>query len=175
MKKRLVIALCLPALCFAQSSAEARIERAVHRELVTVPQYGVFDHLAYQVKGNTVTLTGSVTQPVIKANAEKAVQSIEAVEKVDNKITVLPVYSADNAIRLAVYHAIYGAPALERYALQAVPSIHIIVNNGNVTLEGAVGIKADADMAVIRAKTVNGVFNVTSNLKVDSPPPVKAK
>jgi hyperosmotically inducible protein len=136
-----------------------------------VPQYGVFDHLSYQVTGYTVTLTGSVTQPVIKNNAERAVKSIEGVEKVDNRIVVLPVYTADNQIRIAVYRAIYGTPALERYALQAIPSIHIIVNNGNVTLEGAVATKADADNAAIRAKTVGGVFSVTSNLKVDAPAP----
>jgi hyperosmotically inducible periplasmic protein len=141
----------------------------VQRELVMVPQYGVFDHLAYQVDGRTVTLTGSVTRPVIKTNAERSVKSIEAVEKVDNKITVLPLYAADDAIRLAVYRAIYGAPALERYALQAIPSIHIIVNNGKVTLEGAVANKGDADMAAIRAKTVSGVFSVTSHLQVDAP------
>ncbi len=167
--KKLAIALCLPLLCLAQSTPQARMERAVQRELVMVPQYGVFDHLAYQVNGRTVTLTGSVTRPVTKLNAERNVKSIEAVEKVDNKITVLPIYAADDAIRLAVYRAIYGAPALERYALQAVPSIHIIVNNGSVTLEGAVANKADADMAVIRAKTVSGVFGVTSHLKLDTP------
>lgn len=168
--KKLTLILSLPLLCLAQSTPQARIERAVQRELVMVPQYGVFDHLAYQVNGRTVTLTGSVTRPVIKINAERNVKSIEAVEKVENKIIVLPTYSADDAIRLAVYRAIYGNPSLERYALQAVPSIHIIVNNGRVTLEGAVATKGDSDMAAIRANTVSGVFSVTNHLQVDKPP-----
>ena len=171
------LAACLlPALCLAQPATprtspqgQARIEREVRHELLMLPQYGVFDNLAYQVTGYTVTLTGNVTQPVLKSNAERAVKGIEGVEKVDNKIVVLPTFSADNQIRLAVYRAIYGSSALERYAIQAVPSIHIIVNNGNVTLEGAVATKGDADMAAIRAKTVSGVFSVTSNLKVDAP------
>jgi hyperosmotically inducible protein len=172
MKLAIILSLPLLALALtamAQSTPQARIERAVQRELIMVPQYGVFDHLTYQVNGDTVTLTGSVTRPVTKTNAERAVKSIEAVSKVDNKITVLPVYGADDAIRLAVYRAVYGTPALERYALQAVPSIHIIVNNGNVTLEGAVGNKGDGDLAAIRAKTVSGVFAVTSHLLVDAP------
>lgn len=164
--KKLALALCLPLLCAAESTPQARIERAVERELVMVPQYGVFDHLAYQVDGRNVTLTGSVTRPVTKLNAERNVKSIEAVEKVDNKITVLPIYAADDAIRLAVYRAIYGSPSLERYALQAVPSIHIIVTNA---LEGAVGTKADAEIAAISANSVSGVFSVTSHLKVDAP------
>lgn len=180
---RIIALACLPALSFAQQpakkavapEAQARIAREVRHELLMVPQYGVFDHLAYEVNGYNVTLTGSVTQPVIKNNAERAVKTIEGVEKVDNKITVLPVFSADNRIRVAVYRAIYGNPSLERYALQAIPSIHIIVNNGNVTLEGAVLNKADSDLAAIRAKSVPGTFNVTNNLKVDNPAPAKGK
>ena len=168
---------CLSALYFAQQpskrtvspQAQARIEREVRHELLMIPQYGVFDNLAYQVNGYDVTLTGSVTQPIIKASAERAVKSIEGVEKIDNKIVVLPVNTADNQIRLAVYRAIYGSSALERYALQSIPSIHLIVNTGTVTLEGAVATKGDADMATIRAKTVGGVFSVTSNLKIDTP------
>jgi hyperosmotically inducible periplasmic protein len=180
-KLRMVaIATSLSAIGYAQQppkrpvppEAVARIAREVQRALVMVPQYGVFDYLAYQVNGYEVTLTGSVTQPVTKNNAEKGVKSIEGVEKLNNKITVLPLYTTDNQIRMAVFQAIYGTPALERYARQAIPSIHIIVNNGNVTLEGAVLNKGDADLAFIRAKTVPGTFNVTSNLKTDNPPPV---
>jgi hyperosmotically inducible protein len=168
-------ACLLPTLCSAQSAAprtsaqgQARVEREVRHELQMIPQYGVFDHLTYQVNGETVTLMGSVTLPVTKNNAEKAVKDIEGVEKIENKITVLPVFAADDQIRLAVYNAIYGSPALQRYALQAIPSIHIIVNKGNVTLEGAVLNKADADMAITRAKTVPGTFEVESNLRLDN-------
>lgn len=172
--KRWIVCL-LPLICLAQSTPQARMERAVQRELVMVPQYGVFDNLAYKVNGYEVTLTGDVTRPVVKINAEAAVKSIEGITKVVNQINVLPTFAADDQIRLAVYNAIYGAPALQRYALQAIPSIHIIVNKGNVTLEGAVANKGDADMAVIRAKSVPGTFQVTSNLKVDTPAPSKGK
>jgi hyperosmotically inducible protein len=145
------------------------VNREVMHELTMLSQYGVFDNLQFKTDGTTVTLMGQVTNQVLRPNAEKAVKSIEGVEKVDNKIEVLPPIPADNNIRLAVYRAIYGSPSLERYALQAVPSIHIIVRNGNVTLEGVVANKADADQALIRAKTVPGTFDVKSNLRVDAP------
>lgn len=149
--------------------AQARVSREVMHELTMLSQYGVFDNLQFKTDGTTVTLMGQVRTPVLKTNAEKAVKEIEGIEKVDNQIEVLPLLDNDNAIRLATYRAIYGAPALERYALQAIPSIHIIVNRGNVTLEGAVLNQGDADQALIRAKTVPGTFEVKSNLRVDNP------
>ena len=149
--------------------AQARVSREVMHELATLSQYGVFDNLQFKTDGVTVTLMGNVTNQVLRTNAEKAVKAIEGVEKVDNQINVLPLLDSDNAIRLATYRAIYGSPSLERYAMQAIPSIHIIVNRGNITLEGAVANKADADQALIRAKTVPGTFEVKSNLRTDTP------
>jgi hyperosmotically inducible periplasmic protein len=155
------------ALGFA--AGEDRITREVRHELVTLPYYGVFDNLAYRVdNGGVVTLFGEVTRPTLKDDAEKAVKSIEGVARVANEIEVLPPSPMDDQIRRAVYRAVYGSPSLERYALQAVPSIHIIVKNGHVTLEGAVANKGDADAALIRTKTVPGVFSVDSHLRIDS-------
>jgi hyperosmotically inducible protein len=132
-----------------------------------IPQYGVFDNLQYQVDGNKVTLLGQVRLIVTKNNAEKAVKGIEGVEQVDNQIEVLPVYQSDDQIRLALYRAIYGQPSLQRYQLQAIPSIHIIVNNGHVTLEGAVLNKTDSQIAETQAKAMPGIFSVTNHLHVD--------
>jgi len=86
---------------------------------------------------------------------------------VDNQIQVLPLSSMDDGIRIAEYRAIYGQAGLDRYALQAVPPIHIIVANGKVTLEGVVATQADKDMAGLRANGVSGVFSVTNNLRVE--------
>lgn len=151
----------------SSSASNERIVKEVRHELWTIPQYGVFDFLSFSVQGGTVTLFGDVRLPVTRTNAENGVKQIEGVTKVENKINVLPVFSADNNIRIAVYQAIYGSSSLQRYAFQAIPSIHIVVNNGNVRLEGAVANKADADQALIRAKGVPGTFQVTSNLKTD--------
>lgn len=157
------------ALPGSNPQAQARIVREVRHELATQALYGVFDNLTFDVNDSTVILKGYVTNIVLKSNAEKAVKEIEGVEEVENQIEVAPVLDSDAAIRIATYRAIYGAPSLERYALQAIPSIHIIVNRGNVTLEGVVLNQADADQALIRAKTVPGTFEVKSNLRVDSP------
>ena len=147
--------------------SEDRITREVRHELVMLPYYGVFDNLAYRVDGGIVTLMGQVTRPTLKSDAGKAVFRIEGVDKVDNQIQVLPLSPVDDRTRLAVYRAIYGHPGLDRYALQAVPPIHIIVENGKVTLEGVVSTQADKDMANIRANGVGGVFSVVNNLRVE--------
>lgn len=150
------------------AKAQDRITREVRHELVMLPYYGVFDNLTYRVDGTTVTLMGQVTKPTLKNDAGNVVKGIEGVEHVDNKIQVLPLSSMDDGIRLAEYRAIYGTPGLDRYAMQAVPPIHIIVENGKVTLEGVVSTQADKDTAGVRANTVNGVFSVVNNLRLES-------
>src|SRR5579884_4089062 len=155
-----------------RSDAEAaksqdRIVREVHHELVMLPYYGVYDNLAYKVNGYTVTLMGQVTRPTLKSDAEAAVKHIEGVERVDNQIEVLPVSPTDDRIRMAEYRAIYDNDQLQRYALQAIPPVHIIVKNGHVTLVGVVANQMDKQVAEIRAKSVPGVFSVTDQLEVE--------
>ncbi|HEY1216359.1 MAG TPA: BON domain-containing protein [Bryobacteraceae bacterium] len=131
-----------------------------------LPYYGVFDNLAFKVDGATVTLLGQVTRPTLKSDAGNVVKNIEGVEKVINNIEVLPLSPNDDRIRMAEYRAIYGRPGLDQYALRAVPTIHIIVRNGHVTLVGAVMNQGDKDRAGIIANSVPGVFSVTNNLVV---------
>jgi hyperosmotically inducible protein len=148
-------------------AAQDRVAKEVRHELVMLPYYGVFDDLAYSLNGDTVSLMGSVTRPTLKSDAENAVKHIEGVERVENKIHVLPLSPMDDRIRIAEYRAIYGQPGLDRYALQAVPPIHIIVESGHVTLVGVVASQGDKDMAGIRANTVSGVFSVDNKLRVE--------
>jgi hyperosmotically inducible protein len=150
----------------ATEKAESRITREVHHELVMLPYYSVFDNLAYKVDGYTVTLIGQVVRPTLKTDAERAVKKIEGVERVVNDIEVLPLSPNDDRIRRAVYRAVYSQPGLDLYSLRAVPTIHIIVKNGNVTLAGAVANQGDKDRAGIAAKGVSGVFSVTNDLQV---------
>jgi hyperosmotically inducible protein len=149
------------------AGVEDRITREVRHELVMLPYYGVFDNLAYRVDGRVVILLGQVTRPTLKTDAGKVVFKIEGVDKVDNQIKVLPLSPLDDRTRVAVYRAIYGYPGLDRYAMQAVPPIHIIVENGKVTLEGVVSTQADKDTAGIRANGVQGVFSVVNNLRAE--------
>ena len=170
--KRLFLVVCALLSSLGLSSAQNnrgpdRIAKEVRHELVMLPYYNVFDNLAYKVDGSTVTLLGQVTRPTLKSDAGRVVKSIEGVEKVVNNIEVLPVSPNDDRIRTAVYRAIYGHTALNRYGLQAVPPIHIIVNNGNVTLEGVVANEADKNIANIQANGVPGVFSVKNNLRVE--------
>jgi len=143
-----------------------KLYKEVRHQLVMLPWYSVFDNLAYQVDGDKVTLSGQVTRPVLKSDAEAAVKNIEGVASVVNNIEVLPPSPMDDQLRRALYRAIYGDPGLSRYSIQAVPSIHIIVKNGNVTLEGVVDNETDKNLAGLRANQVPNVFSVKNNLVV---------
>ena len=147
---------------------QERIIKEVHHELVLLPYYGVFDNLAFKVSPDgTVTLLGQVAQPVLKSDAGNVVKKIEGVSRVDNQIEVLPTSGIDDGIRRAVYRAIYSNEVLSQYSLRAVPPIHIIVKNGNVTLEGVVARQMDKQIAEMQAKGVPNVFSVTDNLQVE--------
>lgn len=147
---------------------ESRMAQEIRHQLVMLPYYTIFDDLAFRINGSTVTLLGSVSRPTLKSDAENVVKRIEGVTQVNNQIEVLPLSPQDNRIRLAVYRAIYGDPMIgDRYGHRALPSIHIIVKNGNVTLEGVVANKGDKDLINIRANGVPGVFKVTNNLIVE--------
>jgi len=75
----------------------------------------------------------------------------------------------DDQIRRAEYRAIYGDPSISiRYGYRALPSIHIIVKNGHVTLEGVVANQADKNLIGIKANGVSNVFSVTNNLLVEN-------
>lgn len=145
---------------------EQWLTREAGHELVEVPWLSVFDNLQYSVKGSEITLSGQVWQPVTKDDAQTAVKGIEGVTKVINNIEVLPLSPMDDQTRRAEYRAIYGFPELQRYAMGVLPSIHIIVKNGHVTLVGTVDNQMDKNVAEIRAKSVANVFSVDDQLQV---------
>lgn len=147
---------------------ETRLMQQVRHQLLMLPYYTVFDDLAFRVDGSTVTLLGAVTNPVLKSDAENAVKRIEGVTQVNNQIEVLPLSPMDNQIRRAEFRAIYGDPVIgDRYGHQALPAIHIIVRNGNVTLEGVVANQSDKNLINIRANSVPNVFHVQNDLQVE--------
>jgi hyperosmotically inducible periplasmic protein len=172
----LALGLAVPGAVFGSqgmgttdvSRTQKRMADQVRHELVMLPWYGVFDNLEYQIQGsNTVVLQGQVTRPTLKSGAERVVKDIEGVQKVVNNIEVLPLSPNDDRIRLAVFRALYGHTGLDRYAIRAVPPIHIIVNNGKVTLEGVVANESDKNLANVVANGVPGTFGVTNNLRVE--------
>jgi len=165
------------------------IVNSVRKQLSNLQDYDLFDWLTFSIQGHSVVLSGYASRPILKSEAERAVKGIKGVESVQNNIKVLPVSSMDDHIRVQTMVRIYGQPALRKYTnapirqnlgvtvgrmaggiTQDPPrgyfAIHIIVDNGHVTLEGVVDSQADANIAVIQANTVPGVFSVADNLMV---------
>jgi hyperosmotically inducible protein len=171
------IIILTATLGFSQNSDRAlsgsgleRISKEVRHEILLLPYYGVFDILSYKVDPDgTVNLSGAVARPTLKSDAENVVKRIEGVEKVINQIKVLPLSPNDDRIRREAFRAIYGFPALNKYAWESVQSIHIIVDNGTLTLEGIVDNESDKNAAEIQAKGVSGAFKVVNDLKVGAP------
>jgi hyperosmotically inducible periplasmic protein len=191
-------------LCFALSGRQQesatpdtkqqetlRIAKEVRKQIVTLPQYGVFDAIHFAIKGRTVILLGKASRPTLKSAAENVVKKIEGVENVENRIQVLPASPNDDRIRAAVYRSIYGYGPLQRYTSNrggprrgpsmarlaggitndppiGYHAIHIIVENGNVTLTGVVDSESDMAIAGMRANSVPGVFSVDNDLQVPS-------
>jgi hyperosmotically inducible periplasmic protein len=152
----------------AEQPADSNVAREVRHQLQVLPYYSVFDHITFTIQGRTVVLTGSVLRPTMKKDAENSVKSIEGVAGVVNKIEVLPVSQSDDELRRDVYRAIFEDAALQNYAIQPLPSIHIIVKNGEVYLEGTVATDADKRAAGAKAGGVANVAGVKDNLVVES-------
>jgi|SRR5579883_303385 hyperosmotically inducible protein len=155
----------LAAGAFAKTAPDT-LENKVRHELAMLPYLTLFDDLSYRVDGNTVTLFGEVTEPILKSDAANAVKRIEGVTAVSNQIEVLPLSPMDNQIRWRTYRAIFGYAPLQRYSMGALPPLHIIVKNGHVTLKGVVNNATDKQLAFMRANGVPGVFSVTNDLQV---------
>jgi hyperosmotically inducible protein len=149
-----------------EPKSRSNLVREVRHQLVLLPYYSVFDNLAFKVEGDTVILEGQVVRPTLKSDAENAVKSIEGVGRIVNNIEVLPLSPMDDQIRRAVYRVIFSEPGLSRYAESAVPSIHIIVKNGHVTLVGVVDSEADKNLVNLRVNSVPNVFSVKNELVV---------
>jgi BON domain-containing protein len=167
----LVLALVQSPSPSASPSARARrlspVEREVLHELTMLPRYGVFDNLSFKVENGVVTLMGQVRSLGLKSDAEAAVREIEGVREIKNSIELLPPSTSDDQIRLALYRTIFSTPGLDRYGLQAVPPIHIVVRNGRVTLEGVVASEGDKNLAGLKAREVGGTFEIKNNLVVE--------
>lgn len=157
-------------------NTEVALIREVRHTLVMQPFYTVFDNLEFKVNGEEVTLMGQVVNAALKPDAASAVKKLEGVTSVKNEIKVLPPSSDDNRIRLALYRAIYSAPGFEKYAIQAVPPIHIIVDLGHVTLTGIVANQMDKTLALTRANQVPGtVGKVTDDIRIENQTPHQGK
>ncbi len=152
----------------APSGADSVVlENKIQKQLRKLPYYGVFDHIAFEVKGDQVVLYGKVLNAINRKHAESYVEDVDGVSSVDNRIEVLPPSSFDDSIRRRTVRAFVNSGSIYRYLQGPNPSVRIIVDGGRLSLEGVVGSSGDVRFANIIAQGIPGVFEVTNNLTVD--------
>ncbi|MBZ5578330.1 MAG: BON domain-containing protein [Acidobacteriia bacterium] len=153
-----------------EAQTDAAIANRVQHEIRMYPYYGIWDDVQFQVANGHVSLTGAVTQPYKKDAIGSRVQQVAGVTSLTNQLEVLPLSPMDDGLRLRLARAIYSDPVLSRYAMQAVPPIHIIVDNGHVTLNGVVRTSMEKEVAGLRAASAGLSFGpITNNLRVEMP------
>jgi hyperosmotically inducible periplasmic protein len=151
-------------------TTDADILSKAAKEIRMYSRYTIWDNVSLRAAGGEVELNGQVSQPFKKQDIQRIVQSIPGVTSVTNNLEVLPLSNFDDNLRLRVARAIYGAPSLQRYAFQSLPPIHIIVKNGQVTLEGVVNNEGEKNLAFMRASSAGLSFGpVQNNLQVENP------
>jgi hyperosmotically inducible protein len=156
-------------------TTDAGLADAVRHAIVMYPHYDIWDDIGFQVANGTVTLTGAVNQPYKKTDIDRLVNSLPGVARVENGIRVLPLSPQDDRLRLVVARAIYGDATLRRYAIEPLKPIHILVENGHVTLAGVVATEMDKNIAGLRAASAGLSFGpVVNNLQVENPPAKKS-
>lgn len=159
------------ALTFAPHVAAAQISDADLADRVASAvrgyvSFGIFDDISITVENRDVTLTGLVTMPFKKNEIEARVKKVDGVRSITNRVEVLPVSIYDSELRQRLAMAIYGHPAFRHYASMVTPPIHIVVQNGYVTLTGAVFSNVEKVLAASLAQ-IPGVMSVKNELKTD--------
>ncbi len=156
----------------AIAASTGSIQDQVIHQIRMYSRYTIFDNIEVRVDGSNVELIGQVSQPYKKSDLQRIVAHTPGVSSVTNDLEVLPLSNFDNRIRGQVARAIYRDPVLSRYSLQSVAPIHIIVNNGHVTLEGVVNTDMEKQVAGMRASSASLSFGpVVNNLRVENPSP----
>jgi hyperosmotically inducible periplasmic protein len=150
------------------------ITAKVRHEVLNYSRYTIWDDIGFRVNHGQVELLGAVSQPFKKSDIEHIVRNIPGVVSVSDEIKVLPLSDFDNRLRLQVARAIYRDPMFTRYAMQAYPAIHIIVDNGHVTLSGVVATQMEKQIAGMRASSSMSFGQVVNNLQVENPPAKKS-
>lgn len=145
--------------------SEKTIEQQVFKKLLTLPRYGVFDHLTFQVNGSTVVLGGKVISLGTKSSAESVVKRIPGVSQVINNIDELPPSPYDDRIRRQALQT-FANKGLYRYLWEPNPQVRIIVDGGRITLEGYVSNSGDRNLFNVYAHGIAGTFDIQNNLIV---------
>jgi hyperosmotically inducible protein len=161
------VILAMGAPTWAQSREDLQIFRDISRQVLRYPHFTIFDSVNAQVEEGVVVLSGKVTMPYKVRDIEERVARVTGVREVQNDITVLPVSGYDDDLRFRISRAIYGNSNFWQYGAMVNPPIHIIVENGRVTLEGVVNSNIDRMLARSLASSF-GAFSITNNLRTDA-------
>jgi len=154
----------------AKPATDAALANSVRHEIVMYPKYSIWDDVGLDVANGTVHLTGVVTQPYKKDDIGRLVKNVAGAEQVRNDIRVLPLSTTDDRLRLSVARAIYNDPSMRQYAIEPLKPIHIVVENGHVTLTGIVATEFDKEIAGTRAANAGMSFGpIVNNLQVERP------
>ena len=147
-----------------------QIVKNIRHEVLMYPYYSIWDDVSFRVVNGQVELMGAVNQPFKKSDIERLVQKVPGVTSVSDELKVLPLSPFDDRIRLQVARAIYRDPVLSRYSMGAIPAIHIIVDNGHVTLTGVVSTDMEKQVAGMRASGAGLSFGTINNqIQVEHP------
>jgi hyperosmotically inducible periplasmic protein len=164
-----VAVVLVPGVVFAQAERkDFQIFGDIARSVTTYSRFTVFDDVAASVDHGVVTLTGKVTMPFKAKDIEARVAKVPGVAQVRNRIEVLPVSIFDEQLRYVIARKIYGNPAFWQYAAMANPPIHIVVENGRVTLTGVVNSNSERMLARSLASGTFGAFSVVNELRTDA-------
>jgi len=151
------------------SYTDPQIAAKVAHEIRMYTRYTIWDNVNFRVQNGNVDLTGQVSQPYKKDDLQRIIDRVPGVTSVTNDLQVLPLSSMDDRLRSEIARAIYRDPVLSRYGAGPLPSIHIIVDNGHVTLEGVVSSETDRNIAGLRANGAGLSFGpVVNHLRVES-------
>jgi hyperosmotically inducible periplasmic protein len=172
MLRRLVftalVLTLLPGLSFAQvERKDLQVAKDVAREVTRYTRFTVFDDVTVAADSGVVTLTGKVTMGFKAQDLGKIAAKVQGVTQVHNDIKVLPTSQFDDDLRYRIARAIYNNPGFWQYAAMANPPIHIVVENGHVTLTGVVNNNVERMMAQSIASS-SMAFSVSNKLKTDA-------
>ena len=170
MKARLIVMSAIAMLVMAGGALaqdrDQQLADEISASVRTYPQFTIFDDVNGHVDGGVVVLTGKVTMPYKKYDIERRVARLDGVREMRSEISVLPVSIFDDELRRRISRAIYGNPSFWNYAAMANPPIHVIVENGRVTLTGVVNSNVERALARSLA-TGFGEFAVHNELRTD--------
>jgi hyperosmotically inducible protein len=167
LKPQDVQSLVVDELKVARGESDAQVGETVANRVRRYVLYSVFDDVNLAVQEGVVTLTGRVTQGFKVKDIEDVVSRVMGVQEVRNELQVLPTSMVDDQLRNSVASQIYGDPLFESYAFQVNPPIHIIVENGRVTLTGVVTSQVERTKAEMIARLVFGVMAVENKLQLE--------